>query len=535
MAQFWLLAARVYDSRQAKRTYTLLGAGGIAGAIAGSVVPGFLSERLSTESMLLICIAIIGGLIGLSHLAWQHRRKVSMRRSEERERDASRDRFRGLCRIVSGSPHLRLMAALILFTVMASQLAEWQLSEAVQSQYAGLARVEQGSQINEFFGRFYLVTNVLGIAFQVAATGFVVRRFGILAALLFLPVGLFAGGLGVFLVPGLVAATLARGGDGAFRYSTHRTSLELLYLPLSPMVRERLKIFVDVFVDRVGRAIAGIIILLLTSSFLPVGLRGTALVMMIVTGASIVLAVRLRQSYVEEFRQQIERSEVDLSQITNFVTDPASVRMIVNALGSSEERRVLYALKLLQSSKGIDFALGLMPLLGHRSRFVRAEALRTLPALEGDKASDAQPLLLDEDDTVRRAAVEYVLGRKNGDDSNVLNDMLRHDDTRIRVAAASWAALNAPEPFRAPRDVVEGLLESDESRARIAGAELASRLDEDEATRVVGDLLASAESGIAGTAAHSAARLGAVTLIRPNRYVGSTGLAPVCQEVSCRL
>ena len=511
MAQFWLLAARVYDSRQAKRTYSLLGAGGIAGAIAGSFVPGFLSDYLSTESMLLICIGIMIGLTGLSRVAWRGRQKVSVRRGEERERDASRDRFRGLCGMVSDSRHLRLMAALVLLTVIGSQLAEWQLSEAVQTHYADLAGTEQGSQINAFFGRFYLVTNVLGILLQVAATGFIVQHFGILAALLFLPIGLLLGGLGVFLVPGLVTVTLTRGNDAALRYSMNRTSLELLYLPLSPMIRERLKVFVDVFIDRVGRAFAGVMILVLTSSFFPVGLRGTALVIMMATGASIVIAIRVRRTYVEEFRQQIERSEVDLSEMTNFVTDPASVQMLIGALGSSEDRRVLYALKLLQSGKNIDFASQLVPLFGHRSPLVRAEALRTLPVLKGNFESDAHPLLFDEDDTVRAAAVHYLLRN----DPNLLDDMLWHQDLRIRLAAASWAAWHAPKEFQARNDVVDSLLASRESEVRIAGAKLASRLAEERATSVVGGVLGSAELELAGTAAESAARLGALSLTEP--------------------
>ena len=510
--QFWLLAGRVYDSRQAKRTYGLLGAGAISGAMAGSLVPGFLSDRLSTDSMLLICIAICIGLILLSHAAWNHRRQTSVRRRDERKRDASRDRLGGLCRMVSGSRHLRLMAALIMLTLVGSQLAEWQLNDAVQTYYSGLEPVEQGRQINEFFGRFYLVTNVLGIVLQVFATGFVVRHLGILAGVLLLPAGLFAGALGVVLLPGLVMATVARGNDAALRYSMNRTSMELLYLPLSPTIRERLKIFVDVFLDRLGRALAGVLILVLTSAYLPFGLRGTALMIMVVTATSIVIAFAVRRTYVNEFRRQLERSEVDLSQITNFVTDPASVQMLVDALGSPEERRIRYALKLLQSTKGVDFAAELLPLLSHPSPIVRCEAARTLPALDDDLVETAERLLSDTAAQVRFASLDYLLTRSQQTGLDRLHEMLRHADERIRVAAASWAAEHAPPDFNASTEVVESLLARSVA-SRIAGAELASRLPEPEAVRVVTGLLTAAEPQVAGMAARTAASLGKLDLV----------------------
>ena len=493
--QFWLLAGRIYDPRQAKRIYTLLVAGGIAGAMAGSFVPGFLSDRLATESMLLICIAICAGLILLSQVAWRSRMTTSSRRGDDRERDATRDRFAGLCRMVSGSRHLQLMVGLILLTVVGSQLAEWQLNDSVQTAYESLDKAGQGQRINQFFGRFYLATNIVGITLQIAATGFVVRHLGILAAMLFLPFGLM---LGAF-----------------FRYSMNRTGLELLYLPLSPTARERLKVFVDVFIDRLGRAFAGIVVLVLTSSYFSVGLRGTAVAIIMISGVGVATAIAVRRTYVEEFRRQLDKSEVDLSEIPNFVTDPASVQMLIHALGGGQERQTLYALKLLQSTRGIDFAEQLLPLFKHSSAYIRAEAARTLPALGSDFTQVAESLLLDPSDNVRFAALDYILGRKEGEVTAPLAAMLGHEDPHIRHLSATWAAENAPPEFEVSPDVVDGLLSESGVRARVAGAELATRLGADRAARVVGALLGDPEPEVAGMAARSAASLGNLELSEP--------------------
>ena len=511
--QFWLMAGSVYDTRQAKRVYGVLAAGGIAGAMAGSLLPGFFSDNLSTEAMLLVTVGVALGLTVLANLAWRYRRSAPADRSDKR--DESKDRLAGLLRLVAGSQHLRLVALLIVCTVIGSQLAEWQLNEAVQAHYADLDRIEQGARINEFFGRFYLVINILGILLQIGATGFIIRRFGILSAMVLLPLGLFIGALGVVLVPGLVMATLTRGTAASLGYSTNRTAMELVYLPLSPMIRERLKVFVDLFVDRLGRAIAGVVVLLLTSSFLPVGMRGTAVVILILMSVSVMLAYRVRQSYVEEFRRQIERSEVDLSEMTNFLTDPASVQMLVGALGAEEERRIRYALRLLQSSRGVDFRAPLVPLLHHESDRVRAEATRTLPALGSGLDELAEPLLRDESDAVRYAAIDYLLTDRDADSQSKLDEYLRHEDPRVRTVAARWAAEKAPPDFTASLEVVEGLLGESDRDARAAGVDLAARMEASRAAPLIRELLSVSDPALSGRAARSGARLGDLDLADP--------------------
>ena len=182
---------------------------------------------------------------------------------------------------------------------------------------------------------------------------------------------------------------MALGFNSVFRYSINRSGLGLLYLPLSPEVRKRIKLFIDVFIDRFGRAAAAFVILLFTAESIDFGLRGTALAVVIITGVCLVVAVRLRNSYVEAFRQQLALREMDLESQSRFVTDPASVRLLVGTLESAQERQILYALRLLQSVRGVDFAPQLLPLLNHASPYVREEATRTLRALPGEFRAEA--------------------------------------------------------------------------------------------------------------------------------------------------
>ncbi|MBI4483855.1 MAG: hypothetical protein HY652_13335 [Acidobacteria bacterium] len=516
VAQFWLLAGYVYDNRQAKRIYGLLGAGAIAGAIAGSFLPGFLSKRLTTDLKLLVCVGICAVLILLGQVAWRYRRPETDQTRSGRRYEESRERLADLLRLVFGSPHLFRMALLVFLTLIASQITEWQVNNALDTAYAGLSKDAREDQIDEFWGRFYFVTNILGITLQLALTGFVLRRFGIGASILFLPVALFGASLGVFLAPALWATALALGANNVFRYSINRAGLELVYLPLSPVVRKKLKLFIDVFIDRFGRLVAALVILTFTTSYFPFGLRGTAVATLLLTALSVLVCVVLRKAYVNAFREQLARREVDWTEIARYVTDPASVQLLVGSLGSSQERQILYSLRLLQSARGVDFAGQLMPLLRHPSPFVREEAVRTLPALSGDHQADAERLLADPSEGVRLAAVDYLCSLVPGETVVRLESLLNHDDLNVRLAAAFCAAGHAEPSFRPSLNFVRSLLAVEGPRAtqaRAAAARLAARLPTSESVSLLKELLRDLQPEVAGAAGRAAGAAGHLDLI----------------------
>src|SRR5437762_2909210 len=223
-------------------------------------------------------------------------------------------------------------------------------------------------------------------------------RLGIGAAIVFLPGGLLLASIGVFLAPSLSTTALALGSNNVFRYSINRAGFELLYLPLSPAVRKKLKLFVDVFVDRLGRAIAALVILTFNN------LRSTSAAAILLTVTSVGVCLALRKAYVNAFREQLARREVDLAEIQRYVTDPQSLRLLADALDSPHERQILYSLRLLQSARRVDGAGKLLPLLKHASPHVREQAVRTLPALPGNYGQAAEELLKDPSELVRQAA-----------------------------------------------------------------------------------------------------------------------------------
>jgi HEAT repeat protein len=406
---------------------------------------------------------------------------------------------------IFGSPHLRMMVLLIFLTLTASQIADWQIDNAAQAAF----RDQPPERYSQFFGRFDLATNILAMMVQLLVARAVVNRVGILGTIMFLPGCMFLSSAAVFVFPSLWTATLARGSDTVSRYSLNRTGFEMLYLPLTPAIRNRLKVFVDVFVDRMGRAVAGIVIIVLTSSYFPFGPRGTAAVAMVLTTGSLMVCLQLRKTYVRSFLQQLTRREVELDDVSHYVTDPASVQLLVRTLQGANERQKLYSLALLQSARNLDFSQQLLPLLKDSSPYVREEAVRTLHALPGSYTSEAEATLTDVADGVRMAAIDYLCSHDSPSALSRLESLLEHDRLEIRLAAARWAASQSVPGFKPSVEFVRKLMAIDGTQrnaARSAAAGLTVHLKPSDGLELLGELIEDSSPAVVEAAATAAGK-----------------------------
>ena len=111
--------------------------------------------------------------------------------------------------------------------------------------------------LTAFFGTITLYIGIFALMFQMVLTSRILKRFGVGMAVVLLPAGLLGASVMLALWPVLWSAALLQIVDGAFSYSIHRSGMELLFLPIPPQTRNRVKGVIDMFVDRLGRAVGG--------------------------------------------------------------------------------------------------------------------------------------------------------------------------------------------------------------------------------------------------------------------------------------
>ena len=99
----------------------------------------------------------------------------------------------------------------------------------------------------------------------------------------------------------------ARVFDKSIRYTVDKTTREILFLPLPADLKAKAKPFVDVTVDRVGRAANALILLVLIKPWgLHLSWPQISYASLAVMALWIAVALRAKRGYMEAFRRSLD-------------------------------------------------------------------------------------------------------------------------------------------------------------------------------------------------------------------------------------
>ena len=183
-------------------------------------------------------------------------------------------------------------------------------------------------------------------------------------------IALFSVGSAVF--PGLGTAVSTKFLESLNRYTVNKTAMELLYLPLPADLRNRTKAFMDIFVDRSGRGMAGVLLAVLIS--LGWGQpRVVAILTVVACGVWFLLARRAQKEYLRTVKSRLERRRLDLESAPLNVNDPAMLRLLEQTVATGQPRQICYALTLLAEAADYDLTPTLERLVSNPAPAVRAK------------------------------------------------------------------------------------------------------------------------------------------------------------------
>ena len=297
-------------------------------------------------------------------------------------------------------------------------------------------------------------------------------------SILFLPIGLFAASVAMFVSPVLWVGILMRGIDGSFRYSIDKTGRELLFLPIPLDIRKRIKVVTDILVDRWCRGLAGGLLWILTTQ-LHFSVRHLSLVAIGMAGIWIGLGIAVGREYVNAFREALERRQIDPDQLRMEITDASAVKPLLAALASEHERQVTYALDMLMSVKNVELISSVRPLLKHPNAEVRRKSLQVLQEQADETlTSEVEELLQDPDQDVRVEALHLLCQRSPEDSQERLQGYSKSSRFDVRIAAIGYIAAYGSEEDREQVDegVIQELLATVGEEAELARVQVARLL-----------------------------------------------------------
>ncbi len=426
-AQFWILANMTFNSREAKRLFSYIGAGAIAGGITGGYVTNLLAPVIGSANLIFLCIAALSICIVLVRKIWteneRHRIHIGTRQQEQVKRVSNNP-----LRLIANSRHLTFLASIIGIGVLVAKLVEFQFG-AIASE-----KILEEDQLTAFFGFWLSTLNIISLGIQLLLTRRVVGVFGVGVSLFFLPAGILLGAAAILINPVLWSAIFIKIADGSLKNSVNKAGIELLSLPIPAESKNQTKTFIDVFVDSFATGIGGLLLVLLTY-VLGFNVRGVAAVSILLIFLWMYLAFRIRQEYIQSFRLKIESA----GSKNNHVPDLGNTSVfggIIEILQGDNERQILEVLKMIGTVRNPRLLPPMHSLIEHTNPAIRLEVLKWICHQKTEEFIDAaERLVRDEDIDIKAEAFQYLLHCYYYRRPEWIDDYLRHADNLIRLSA----------------------------------------------------------------------------------------------------
>ncbi|HEY0874472.1 MAG TPA: Npt1/Npt2 family nucleotide transporter [Vicinamibacterales bacterium] len=467
--QAWSFTNSVFDARQARRLFGLIGAGASLGAVSGGLMARYLVGPVGGAVNLLLVLA---ALIAAGSLIVAFASRRVKRRVAAPARPQPLMPLKDAVAAIRSNHYLQLLAGLVFLVAIATQWTNFQLSAVANARYLGNA-----DAITRFFGTFNFTMGAAGFAVQLLLTGVVLRRLGVTGAILILPLTLAFGSALTFLFPVFLAVLFTNAADQGLRFSVDKAAYELLYLPIPPAQRPSIKAAIDIVGNRIADAVGGVLLGLATGGFLilpgaGLRVRGTAAAIFILSIAWTAVAWRLRRAYVAAIEASIHQHRLDTERISAARLDASVRETLAGHLQSDEPEVVVQALDAISRMK-ITAPSGLIhTLLQHTEPEIRARALALL-GTSGDRTAEAtaERLLRDSDLNVRTQALLYLSRSGGFDPLRRIEELGDFPDFSIRAAMVAFLA--SPGPTRneeAAHVLLEQMAASDEPHDRAEAA-----------------------------------------------------------------
>ena len=390
---FWGLASRVFQLRQAKRSFGIIAAGEPLAILLGGLCVPLLLDLFPVVELLWMSaagLAVAATLIG--HVAARETTAAAPP-VDEADDDDTPDRLAAVRDARNGERgYLRLLFAL----VMVGEVVHYFVDNAF---YAGVERrFPDAVALGDFIGLFLGVSGGTSLVCSLLLSGWLLRRHGVRAGLLMLPVLLVlcsaaavavgwgpwsSTTLAVTLALWLLALTKLL--DEAIRSSIYRPAFLTLYQPLATRERTRAQALVEGVYEPLAAGVAGVCLLLIAhwygSDELAL-LLAAALLGLAWCGQSMLVWLRYLRVLGAAIRtRRFSAAPPDLG-------DPAVRAVLARALASPRTTEVLYALTLLErdanngaSTRARDLDTALAQLIEHPAPEVRLEALDCIERL----------------------------------------------------------------------------------------------------------------------------------------------------------
>lgn len=432
MFQFWSFTNELIDSREAKRVLGFIGGGGIlATLIIGGSIKQFVNF-MPVENLLIINAVFMGICMNIVR-SMGTRYQMRLQRGIVAK---TATKLTGKTKIsIFRSPYVKYIALMTAFIFVVTTLVDYQFKIVAGKNFSE-------KELATFFGMVYAIFGgVFSLFFQFIATSRLLR-WSIFVSLGILPVMMTLFSVFFITLPEtlilfswsapLVAITMAKASDYAFRYTINDAAMQLLYIPLDPKIKSRAKALIDGIIKPTFIGISGLI--LYAVNMTKTNENSISWFVVVIGIVWIIVIIGIRKEYLSVLIDNIKKKRFGTSDLA--VKQNIFENIITKAIESGDEEEILMALDMIEKGNLYGMGRNFIPLLSNSSSRIKVKILALLRSMESRFYTyDILKLLKDKDDDVVKEAVLTYGYMQMEKSINYLSQFLESDNIVIKRSA----------------------------------------------------------------------------------------------------
>jgi ATP/ADP translocase len=348
VTQFWILVNDVFNPREVKRLIGFFGSGGLLGGILGGVLTGYLGRDIPDELLLIAGGILILGIFVANYIfIWQRKNKPTSDNPNSLNKETTKERakagFIDCFNTVRKNYYLRLMAAVVTLTFIVATFIDYQSKTVIDM------RVDRIDEMTYIFGFLNAGLYVVPFLISIFMTRNLIKSYGIRIVLLLFPLILLLCFGGIAFWPVIGFALAIKASDKSLSFSLNQYVRELLYIPVSPELKYKAKVFIDMFLNRFAKGIGALI--LLAFIFLPPDpwqnrVQIVSIIAVVFIVAWVFVNLKVSKEYTNTVKQKLEMKWDRGDRVVAEKMDVDYTKLVFDTIESRDRSSVLYAMHL---------------------------------------------------------------------------------------------------------------------------------------------------------------------------------------------
>ncbi len=373
---FWNLANDLFNTRQSKRLFPLITAGGVLGQIIGSFGTPFLAKAIMLDNLLLAyLVTTLAGAVIVNRMEGRYPTLLLAggKKKKSKSRSSMIEEFRKILPLMKESALVKILVLLTFIPNIVIPILNYQFNFAVNDQFA----TESG--LIGFFGYFRGVLNIVSLCILMFV-GRIYGRWGLPVALMFHPFNYVLAFLGFLFRFDVFAAMYARMSTMILRTTLNNPARNILMGLFPESFRAAVRPFLRGTVVRIGLFLGSGIILISEKYFHP---KYLSLIAVPFVSIWIVTVFFLKKRYSKILTDLVSRDMLDLkaledTDIEDLFRDKGMQSQLIQAFLSARGNRCLWYAGLLKSLAVQDLDTHLLTAIKHQDDKTRIGLIELL-------------------------------------------------------------------------------------------------------------------------------------------------------------